>query len=122
MKVLFPAGAVKLAESCFKDDMFKPHDYVAAKISADVSTAQEHLIQNWALDDRSFAALHHVRVPTLVMAGTDDEVLGLRNSVILSETIPHAKLVKVQSGGHAMTYQYPKALASLIDTFISGER
>jgi pimeloyl-ACP methyl ester carboxylesterase len=122
MKILFPAGEVQSAESCFKGDMFRPHDYVPAKISANVSTAQERLVQDWALDDHSFAALRHVRVPTLILAGTEDEVLGLRNSVILSNTIPHAKLIEVQSGGHAMMYQYPKALADLIDTFISRER
>lgn len=122
MKVLFPADAVQLAESCFIGDMFKPHDYVTTRISAKVSTAQQRLVLNWSLDDHTFAALHHVRTPTLVLAGTDDEVLGLRNSVILKDAIPHAKLVQVQAAGHAMMYQYPKELAHLIETFIGEKR
>jgi pimeloyl-ACP methyl ester carboxylesterase len=122
MKILFPAGLVQRAESCFKSDMFKPSDYVPARIPPDVSTAQEAIVQSWALDDRSFAALHHVKAPTLVVGGTDDDVLTLRNSVVLHDAIPQAKLVKVQSGGHAMMYQYPKELARLINTFSSSEQ
>jgi pimeloyl-ACP methyl ester carboxylesterase len=122
MKLLFPAGTVKRADSCFKEDMFRPNDYTPARISAKVSVAQESIVQNWARDDRSFAALHHVEVPTLVLAGKDDTVLVLRNSVVLSDAIPQAKLVELQYAGHAMMYQYPKELAHLINSFISGKQ
>jgi pimeloyl-ACP methyl ester carboxylesterase len=122
INLLFPAGTVQRAESCFKGDMFRPSDYAPARIPANVSTAQEGIVQDWARDDRSFAALHHVKVPTLVLAGTDDTVLVLRNSVVLSDAIPQTKLVEIQSGAHAMMYQYPKELAHLINSFISSNR
>jgi pimeloyl-ACP methyl ester carboxylesterase len=118
IKVLFPAQVVERAESCFKAEMFKPHDYVSAQISPLVSAAQKRITENWALDDRSFVALRHIDVPTLVLGGRKDEVLGFYNSLLLSKTIPHAKLIEVQSGGHAMMYQYPEVLAQLIDTFM----
>jgi pimeloyl-ACP methyl ester carboxylesterase len=118
IKVLFPAQVVERAESCFKAEMFKPHDYVSTQISPLVSAAQKRITEKWALDDRSFVALRHIDVPTLVLGGRKDEVLGFYNSLLLSKTIPHAKLIEVQSGGHAMMYQYPEVLAQLIDTFM----
>ena len=117
MGVLFPASIVQRAEHCFVGDMFKPHDYHSSEVSPAVTAAQERVLQDWQSDEKSFERLRRLKVRTLVLTGTEDTVLDQRNSVILSETIPHAKLVKTKSGGHAMMYQYPKVLAHQINSY-----
>ncbi|MCA6112685.1 alpha/beta fold hydrolase [Bradyrhizobium cenepequi] len=117
MGVLFPASVEQLAERCFVGDMFKPQDYQSSKVSPAVTAAQERVLQDWQSDEQSFERLRQLEVQTLVLTGTEDMVLDQRNSVILSETIPHANLVKTLSGGHAMMYQYPKLLAHEIDSY-----
>jgi pimeloyl-ACP methyl ester carboxylesterase len=117
MGVLFPTSFVQRAEHCFVGDMFKPQDYQSSKVSPAVTAAQERVLQDWQSDEKSFERLRQLEVRTLVLTGTEDAVLHQRNSVILSETIPHANLVKTKSGGHAMMYQYPKLLADQIDSY-----
>ena len=52
------------------------------------------------------------------MGGADDVVLPRQNSDALAGLIAGARLWMVASAGHAMMYQYPDALAALIDGFI----
>jgi pimeloyl-ACP methyl ester carboxylesterase len=117
MGVLFPASVEQRAERCFVGDMFKPQDYQSSKLSAAVTAAQERILKDWQSDEQSFERLRQLEVRTLVLTGTDDMVLDQRNSEVLSETIPHATLVKTKSGGHAMMYQFPKLLAHEIDGY-----
>jgi pimeloyl-ACP methyl ester carboxylesterase len=118
MKVLFPPIAQQRAQHCFVGDMFVPAGYEKPEIPPAVAAAQEHLLQEWALGNRVFDRLHHTQVPTLILVGMDDQVLVSHNSVVLDKVIPHATLVEVDAGGHAMMYQYPKALARRINAFI----
>jgi pimeloyl-ACP methyl ester carboxylesterase len=120
MHVLFPDSVVRRAEDCFSGDMFKPRGYQPVKVSPAVTAAQQRLLQDWQRDEETFNQLREMNVRTLVLTGTADEVLDPRNSVILSQTIPHAELVEIKSGGHAMMYQYPKLLAHQIDVFIGN--
>jgi pimeloyl-ACP methyl ester carboxylesterase len=118
MGVLFPADAAQRATQCFVKDMFKPRDYTSSDITLDVTGAQERLIHDWGRDEPAYHQLHELPVQTLVLTGTDDKVLDPHNSKLLSLTIPHAVLIEVQSGGHAMIYQYPRLLADQINSFI----
>ena len=119
MAVLFPPSAVESAQSCFLDDMFTPAGYAEPAVPANVTRAQETLMQRWKQDSRALRQLDRVTVPTLVLAGTNDQVLWPRNAVLLSHALPYATLVEVNNGGHAMMYQYPYQLAGRIDTFIA---
>jgi pimeloyl-ACP methyl ester carboxylesterase len=119
MDVLFPADVAQQAKQCFIGDMFAPRGYAEPRIPAAVTQAQDALIARWTRDGDALAELRRVAVPTLVLAGTDDTVLPLRNSVVLGETLPHATLVEVDGAGHAMMYQYPRQLAERIGAFIA---
>jgi pimeloyl-ACP methyl ester carboxylesterase len=117
MKVLFPDDVVQRAQRCFVGDMFTPAGYKPAGIAANITAAQEHLMRDWALDNHAFGLLHRAKVRTLILSGTDDEVLVPKNSAILGKAMPHATLVEIQDGGHAIMYQYPRALARRIGAF-----
>ncbi|GLQ51813.1 alpha/beta fold hydrolase [Dyella flava] len=118
MAVLFPVPVQQQAIRCFVGDMFTPQGYAGPSISPAVTLAQSKLLQRWEQDDQAFRALSRVTMPVLVMTGMDDEVLTPRNSMLLSRSLPHAELVEVASGGHAMMYQYPYRLADRISAFI----
>ena len=58
--------------------------------------AQMLAIRGHACEDR----LKEIRVPTLVMTGTDDRLVPPENSDVLARLIPNARLVKFEGAGH----------------------
>jgi pimeloyl-ACP methyl ester carboxylesterase len=117
MAVLFPASSVKDAERCFSKDMFKPSDYRSPAISSAVTEGQSASLKAWETDDKAADALRSVRTDTLVLSGTDDAVVARENATALTRLLPHAHLLLVKHAGHAMMYQYPVAVARVIDYF-----
>jgi pimeloyl-ACP methyl ester carboxylesterase len=117
MTVLFPAPALALAERCFAQEMYRPKDYQMPKISAAVTAGQAALLRAWAANDAAAAALAKLPVPTLILTGDDDAVVSSENATVLRHLLPHAELVTIAYGGHAMMYQYPVALAQEINAF-----
>ena len=121
MDTLFPAAAQDSAKACFIDDMFAPHGYAEPAIPAAVTRAQDALLERWKEDGPEPQQLRRLAVPSLVLAGTQDTVLAPANSVTLSHLLGDSTLVEVEGGGHAMMYQYPRALADRIDRFIAND-
>jgi pimeloyl-ACP methyl ester carboxylesterase len=119
MAVLFPSTALPFAEQCFRSSMFKPSDYKASTISADVTAGQAALLNAWSNDFGAASALRKVSLPTLLLTGEEDQVLPKQNSESLFDMVPHGRLLTVRAAGHAMMYQYPRELAQAVDRFIS---
>ncbi|CAN7363177.1 alpha/beta hydrolase [Caballeronia sp. LjRoot34] len=118
MRVLFPPAALDAAQQCFRANMFSPADYGSPDITATVTQGQAALLRDWAGDDATAVALKAVQAGTLIVTGADDVVLPRQNSDALAGLVSGARLWVVASAGHAMMYQYPDALAALIDGFI----
>ena len=118
MGVLFPPPALDAAQQCFRANMFNPADYGSPVITPTVTQGQSALLRDWARDDATEVALKAVQADTLIMGGADDVVLPRQNSDALGGLIAGARLEVVASAGHAMMYQYPEALAALINGFI----
>jgi pimeloyl-ACP methyl ester carboxylesterase len=118
MRVLFPPSAFDAAQQCFRANMFSPADYGSPAITPTVTQGQSALLSDWAGDNASAVALKAVQADTLVVTGADDVVLPRQNSDALVRLIAGARLMVVASAGHAMMYQYPDALAALINSFI----
>jgi pimeloyl-ACP methyl ester carboxylesterase len=119
MKVLFPASAVDAASTCFRQNMFVPADYGNPPISAAVTAGQSALLNAWENDNAAADALPKLRTATLVMSGADDDVLHEQNGEALAKAIRGARFLDVKGAGHAMMYQYPRALAAAINRFIA---
>lgn len=122
MSVLFPPNAVQQAEQCFSRDMFRPADYGSAKISAQVTQDQDAVLSAWTADKQAFGRLRSIGVPTLVLSAQNDAVLAPANGAELNEAIRGSSLVEASDAGHAMMYQYPRALAQRIMEFIGTSR
>jgi pimeloyl-ACP methyl ester carboxylesterase len=122
MSMLFPPNAVQQAEQCFRSDMFKPGDYGSVGIPARVTQQQDALLSAWTADKRAFGRLRDIGVPTLVLSAQNDAVLAPANGAVLNEAIPGSSFVEASDAGHAMMYQYPRALAQRIIKFIETGR
>ncbi len=58
--------------------------------------AQAAAVLNFDVSDR----LDSIRVPTLVLHGTDDQVVPAANATLLEEAIPNARLERFEGGSH----------------------
>jgi 3-oxoadipate enol-lactonase len=59
-------------------------------------------------------------VPTLVLAGEDDELLGAGPPRALAAAVPGADLEVIAEAGHAITLEQPTVAATSVATFIGG--
>jgi pimeloyl-ACP methyl ester carboxylesterase len=65
------------------------------------------------------ADLARVRVPVLIVVGSDDGP-SLRASRALAEAMPHAKLVVVPGAGHVVNLQKPDDVSAAMHGFVDG--
>ncbi len=56
----------------------------------------------WKSDDDRRGRLHEMKAPLLVIHGTVDPVYPVEHGIALSETVPGAKLVRLEGGGHEL--------------------
>jgi pimeloyl-ACP methyl ester carboxylesterase len=64
--------------------------------------------------------LRELRVPVLIATGAEDIVIPASNALKLVNAIPGAWLAQFAHGGHAFVAQFPRALADLINSFLSA--
>ncbi len=57
--------------------------------------------------------------PTLVVTGTADQVVDARNSELLAERIPGARLERFEGCGHLFFWQQPERFVRLLTEFLS---
>lgn len=62
--------------------------------------------------------LAEIKVPVLVLTGTEDSSTPPENSLMLAERIPQSWLVRFGGAGHGLQYQYPEELARVITGFL----
>ena len=76
---------------------------------------QAAAMQNWpGACDR----LDGLMVPTLVIAGTEDEVIDPRNSSLTARKLPGGELSMLEGAGHGLTFQCPLDCANPIIDFL----
>ena len=65
--------------------------------------------------------LPDIKVPTLIIAGTGDKVIGSDESKILSSLIPNSKYIEIQEAGHFPSLTHNKELSELVISFIEEQ-
>jgi 3-oxoadipate enol-lactonase len=68
----------------------------------------------WDAGDR----LGRIAAPTLVIAGTADNVVDPRNSDLLAERIPGARLEWIEGAGHLLFWEKTEEFAELVERFL----
>jgi pimeloyl-ACP methyl ester carboxylesterase len=89
---------------------------VTETITPEVRVKQNAAVTNWP---GIYKQLPSIMTPTLIMAGTDDEVIPPGNALILAEQIPASWLVRFKGGGHGMMFQFPDQMAKTVNTFFA---
>jgi pimeloyl-ACP methyl ester carboxylesterase len=64
------------------------------------------------------ARLGEIRVPTLVVHGTADNVVDARNAQLLAAAIPESRLVEFAGVGHLLPWERPAEFAALVEEFL----
>lgn len=64
--------------------------------------------------------LGEIRVPTLVVCGEHDGVVGLALSRTIAERLPGTRLITIAHAGHAPHIEQPDAFAQAVRTFVAG--
>ncbi len=62
-----------------------------------------------------------IDMPVLLITGTEDLLTPPRNSLILLEGLPRARLVEIEGGGHGVMYQYPQEFSDIVLEFLAEE-
>lgn len=83
-------------------------------VVAEKSMAMFRTQPSWSADD-----LRVIQTPTLVVAG-DDDLTPLSHSCSLYEVLPKGQLAIVPGASHAVGWEKPELLGSLITTFLAN--
>jgi pimeloyl-ACP methyl ester carboxylesterase len=71
-----------------------------------------------AAKDPSYARLKGLRLPVLVVNGSDDIVIPTINSYILQQFLPSAELILYPDAGHGAHFQYPELFVRHAQIFL----
>jgi pimeloyl-ACP methyl ester carboxylesterase len=82
--------------------------------------AQLDAIHTWGVPDQSkFNRLAAVRQPVLVAGGDNDRMVPTRNSHLLADRLPDARLRIYPDAGHGFLFQYAAEFSAEVEAFLS---
>lgn len=67
----------------------------------------------------SYSRLPQMKQPLLLITGDRDVLTPPGNSLIIAQNVPHSWIVRIRGGGHGVMYQYPDAIAGIVESFLS---
>jgi pimeloyl-ACP methyl ester carboxylesterase len=67
----------------------------------------------------ALARLGEIAVPTLVIHGTADNVVDVRNATLLADGIPGSRLALLEGVGHLLPWERPVEFAALVEEFLA---
>jgi 3-oxoadipate enol-lactonase len=106
------------SESCRSGKPKLIEDYCRVQIAAPQQPeyafrAQLEAISTFDASER----VHMLRMPTMIVTGSNDELVPRENSYILAQSIPDAEVVVLPGAGHALQVECCDTLNSLADNF-----
>jgi pimeloyl-ACP methyl ester carboxylesterase len=93
--------------------------YLRARASTDRPLDYAHQARACAEHD-ALERLTRLRVPTLVVAGSDDRLTPLAHAEALAKAIPQAKLAHIPGAGHLAYLEAPDRFAQCVLSFLGG--
>ncbi|MEW6555177.1 MAG: alpha/beta fold hydrolase [Actinomycetota bacterium] len=111
--LLFPARYIE--ENPRKMDEFV-EAYLVAPIEPQCFLWQITGVTMWSCHSR----LADLRIPTLIMTGSEDVLIPPENSRILAGAIAGSELVVMEGGGHGFQVMYPVEMAERIVAFLES--
>lgn len=112
LSTLFPEKWIEDNMDYIKSNIVSP----AGKVSREILHEQADANLKWrGTCDR----LSDLKIPTLVLTGTNDITSPPANSLAIAQRIPGAWLVQLSGGGHGVMFQYPETVSNIINLFLS---
>jgi pimeloyl-ACP methyl ester carboxylesterase len=93
---------------------------LTARILATSPQAIVNALHGLAARADSRETLPKLRVPTLVLAGSEDAIVPLAESDAMAQAIPGARLEIVPRAGHLANLEQPEAVAAALSGFLKG--
>jgi pimeloyl-ACP methyl ester carboxylesterase len=79
-----------------------------AEVNEDAAARQREAIGNYIAGGESVQdQLPHIRLPTLIVQGSNDVIIPTINSFVLQQKLPSAQLIVYPDANHGSFYQYP---------------
>ena len=109
LPILFaPTEASQAAGRAFVERIVARADRDAPVSDQSIAAQRAALAAYGAAKDPSYAHLKGLRLPVLVVNGTDDIVIPTINSYILQQFLPSAELILYPDANHGSHFQYPE--------------
>ena len=70
--------------------------------------------------DPAYAILKNIKIPVLVVNGTDDTIIATINSYILQQFLPDAELIIYPDANHGSHFQYPDRFVAHTKLFLDA--
>jgi pimeloyl-ACP methyl ester carboxylesterase len=67
----------------------------------------------------AFERLGEIDAPTLVLHGTEDQVVDVRNAGLLAERIPDARAEQFEGAGHLLFWEQPEQFVTRVAEFLA---
>jgi pimeloyl-ACP methyl ester carboxylesterase len=109
LPILFaPTETSQAAGRAYVERILARADRDAPVSDQSIAAQRAALAAYGAAKDPSYAHLKGLRLPALVVNGTDDIVIPTINSYILQQFLPSAELILYPDAGHGAHFQYPE--------------
>jgi pimeloyl-ACP methyl ester carboxylesterase len=109
LPILFaPTPASQAAGRAYIERIVARADRDAAVSDQSIAAQRAALAAYGAAKDPSYARLKGLRLPVLVVNGSDDIVIPTINSYILQQFLPDAELILYPDANHGAHFQYPE--------------
>ena len=122
-KIFFaPTPSSQSAGEAFIGRLLRRKDDREPVSGPDVAQAQMAAFREWdRIAGERFAVLKAIHQPTLVVNGVHDEMIAVRNSYWLSESLPNAVLLTYPDSRHGSLFQFHESFTRHAAAFLSSD-
>jgi pimeloyl-ACP methyl ester carboxylesterase len=121
LPILFaPTQTSQAAGRAYVERIVARADRDAPVSDQSIAAQRAALVAYGAAKDPSYARLRGLRLPVLVVNGSDDIVIPTINSYILQQFLPDAELILYPDASHGAHFQYPELFVRHTRIFLDG--
>jgi pimeloyl-ACP methyl ester carboxylesterase len=122
-KIFFaPTASSQAAGGAFIERLAERKQDLDRASGPEVAAAQLTAFREWErATSTGFADLGRITQPTLVVNGVHDEMIPVRNSYRLSESLPNAMLLVYPDSGHGSIFQFHDSFTRQAASFLASD-